>query len=287
MSTFISLAFQSFAYGCTLYLIAVGLSLTLGLMRFANLAHGVFAMGGGYVASLLIRSAGVPWIVIVIVVPVATGLVAIVSERLLFRRMYSRNDLDQILLSIGLIYMATAAARYFYGSYVMPVTIPPVLFTNISFLGFDFQIYKVLLSVIGCAVATITRWSVENTDIGAMLRASVENRGMAESVGVRTKFLFAVTFALGGMLAAAGGILGSELFSINPSYALDVLVLITIVVAIAGLGTAKGVFLASILVGLVQTAGLYLLPAAGNALLFLLVFTFLIWRPRGLFGVAP
>jgi branched-chain amino acid transport system permease protein len=284
MGTLVDIGFQSLAYASVLYLISVGLSVTLGLMGFVNLAHGVFAMAGGYLAAIAVSGYGVPWPVMILLAPLAVAVMAAVLERVLFSRLYARSELDQVLFCIGLVFIAGALVRLLSGPMMRPMPVPAALTRTIQAGPVGFYAYKVFVIGIGAAVAVGVRLGLERTRLGAMVRAAVENRGMAESVGLRTSALFTGTFAFGGALGALGGMLGADVFGLNPAYALDVLVYVQLVVAVTGLGTLRGSFVAALLIGLIQTASAYYLPALGTVLLFLAVFLLLLARPRGLFG---
>lgn len=284
MGTIVDIGFQSLAYASVLYLVSVGLSVTLGLMGFVNLAHGVFAMIGGYIAAVAIKSLGAPWLLMLVVSPLLTAVVAVAAERVLYSRLYGRNELDQVLFSIGLIFVAGAVIRLLFGPLPQPLKLPDGLLHQVQVESFGFYLYKLVVIGIGIVVAVAAYVGLERSRFGAMVRAAVENRGMAESIGLRTSRLFTVTFALGGALAALGGMLGADVFSLSPSYSFDVLVYMQVVVAIAGLGTLRGSFIASLLIGVVKTLSAFYLPALGTIILFLAVFLLLLARPRGIFG---
>ncbi|QSY98009.1 branched-chain amino acid ABC transporter permease (plasmid) [Rhizobium bangladeshense] len=284
MSILVDIAFQALAYASVLYLISVGLSVTLGLMGFVNLAHGVFAMAGGYLAAMAIAEGGTPWPIMLILAPVAVGIIAAIAERLLYSRLYGRSELDQVLFCIGLIFIVGALARLLFGPLMRLVPLPASLTQNIAVGPFSFYVYKLVVIAIGAVTAALILLALERTRVGAVIRAAVENSGMAESIGIRTKFVFTATFAFGGALAALGGMLGADVFSVNPSYAFDILVYVQIVVAIAGLGTLKGSFIAALLVGTIQTLSAFYLPSFGTIILFLSVFVLLLVRPSGLYG---
>jgi branched-chain amino acid transport system permease protein len=284
MEILANIAFQSLAYASVLYLISVGLSVTLGLMGFVNLAHGIFAMAGGYLAAVAVGAAGVPWPVMLAMSPLLVAVGAAVLERAVFARLYGRSELDQVLFCIGLIFIAGAVVRLLFGPMLRPMPLPPVLMQQVQAGPFQFYAYKLLVIGIGALTAAGILFGLERTRAGAMIRAAVENRGMAESVGLRTSALFTATFALGGALGALGGMLGVDVFGLNPAYAFDVLVYVQIVVAIAGLGTLRGSFLAALGIGVLQTVSSYYVPALGTTILFMAVFLLLLLRPRGLFG---
>ncbi len=284
MEILANIAFQSLAYASVLYLISVGLSVTLGLMGFVNLAHGIFAMAGGYLAAVAVGATGVPWPVMLVLSPLLVAVGAAVLERVLFARLYGRSELDQVLFCIGLIFIAGAVVRLLFGPMLRPMPLPPVLMQQVQAGPFQFYAYKLLVIGIGALTAAGILFGLERTRAGAMIRAAVENRGMAESVGLRTSALFTATFALGGALGALGGMLGVDVFGLNPAYAFDVLVYVQVVVAVAGLGTLRGSFLAALGIGVLQTVSAYYVPALGTTILFLAVFLLLLLRPRGLFG---
>lgn len=284
MGALVDIAFQALAYASVLYLISVGLSVTLGLMGFVNLAHGIFAMAGGYLTAVAVSGYGVPWPLMLVLSPLAVAVLAAVLERALFARLYARGELDQVLFCIGLVFIAGAVVRLLSGPMMRPMPLPPALLGRVQAGPFSFYAYKLLVIGIGAGVAAGILLGLERTRLGAMIRAAVENRGMAESVGLRTSAIFTGTFAFGGALGALGGMLGADVFGLNPAYALDVLVYVQIVVAVAGLGTLRGSFLAALGIGAVQTLSAYYLPALGTIMLFLAVFLLLLARPRGLFG---
>jgi branched-chain amino acid transport system permease protein len=284
MGTAVNIGFQALAYASVLYLISVGLSVTLGLMGFVNLAHGIFAMAGGYLAALAVDRLGLSWYLVLAVAPLPVATAAALLERLLYARLYGRPELDQVLFCIGLIFVASALARLAFGAMLQPVRLPTELMQPVRIVELDFLAYKLFVIALGASTAIAVLLGLERTRFGAKVRAAVENRGMAESVGLRTGMLFTATFALGGALAALGGIAGADVFGVNPSYAFDVLVYVQLVVAIAGLGTLRGSFISALLIGLVQTLCAYFLPALGTVVLFLAVFLLLLARPQGLFG---
>ena len=282
----VSILFHGLAYAMVLYLVSVGLSVTMGLMGFVNLAHGVFAMGGGYLGVTLMNSYGVPfgWAILVAVVVVA--LVSTVLERTLYSPLYGAAELDQVLFTVGLMFMATAAAKYFWGPLALPVRLPDWLRGQVELGGRSFPSYRAFLIVGGGAVVLALWLALERTRFGAMVRAAVDNRRMAQSVGIDTAALFTLTFALGSGLAALGGGLGADLLAINPGYALEHLVYFLIVVAVGGLGSIKGPFLAALLLGVSDTGFKYLFPELGAFFIYAATMAVLLWRPQGLFGRA-
>jgi len=250
----VSILFHGTALAMVLYLISVGLSVTMGLMGFVNLAHGVFAMLGGYIVA---------------------GLMS---------RLYGADDLDQVLLTMGLIFMSVAGATYFCGPLTQPMHPPRWLSGEVD-LGFrSFPAFRSFLILCGAALVTLLWLGLERSRVGVQIRAAVDNLRMAQSVGINTSRLFTLTFALGSGLAGLGGALGADLLAIEPTYALENLVYFLIVVAVGGLGSIRGPFVAALVIGIADTGFKYLLPELGAFFIYALTMVILLWRPRGLFG---
>jgi branched-chain amino acid transport system permease protein len=286
LSTAVSIGFHGLAFAMVLYLISLGLSVTMGMMGFINLAHGVFAMAGGYVMTGLINRHGVAFPLALCAAAAAVAVASIPIERLLYRRLYGGDELDQVLLTMGLVFMSGAAADYLCGPDQQPLRLPLALNGGIDFGFGALPTYDGLLIVCGVALATALWLGLERSRFGAQIRAAVDNLRMAQSVGIDTSRLFTLTFALGSGLAGLGGGLGSNLMTIVPSYALDNLVYFLIVVAIGGLGSIRGAFIAALVIGLADSAGKYLLPQFGAFFIYAMTMALLLWRPRGLFGRA-
>jgi branched-chain amino acid transport system permease protein len=286
VSAAISILFHGTAYAMVLYLISVGLSVTMGLMGFVNLAHGVFAMAGGYVLTTLMSRAQVPFALALLAAALIVALASVVLERLLYRRFYGGDELDQVLLTMGLVFMSVAAATYVWGPVQQPMHPPRALSGTIDIAGRGFPTYRSFLILCGAALVTGLWLTIERTRYGARIRAAVDNLRMAQSVGINTSRLFTWTFALGSGLAGLGGALGADLLAINPSYGLDNLVYFLIVVSVGGLGSIRGPFVAALLLGIADTGFKYLLPEFGAFFIYALVMAILLWRPRGLFGRA-
>ncbi len=286
VSIFISIAFHGIAFAMVLYLVSVGLSVTMGLMGFVNLAHGVFAAAGGYLMLTLMNGYGVPFPLALAIACLAVAAGSVVLERLLYRRLYGGNELDQVLLSIGLIFMSVATAKFFWGPLPQPMH-PPAYLDGQLDLGFrSFPTYRSFLIVSGAVVVSLLWLGLERTRFGMTLRAAVDNHRMAQSIGIDTKRLFTLTFALGSGLAALGGALGAEILAIDPGYALEQLIYFLIVVAVGGLGSIRGPFFAALLVGTADTAFKYLEPELGAFFIYGMTLALLLWRPQGLFGRA-
>jgi branched-chain amino acid transport system permease protein len=285
-SAIVSIGFHGLAFAMVLYLISVGLSVTMGMMGFVNLAHGVFAMLGGYVLTSLMKDQGMPFPWALVGATLAVAAASIPVERLLYRRFYGGDELDQVLLTIGLVFMSVAAATYIWGPLQQPLQ-PPAWLSGPIDLGLQhFPAYRSFLILCGAVLVTALWLSVERTRFGARVRAAVDNLRMAQSVGIDTSRLFMATFALGSGLAGLGGALGADLLTVNPGYALQNLVYFLIVVAVGGLGSIRGPFFAALLLGITDTASKYLAPEFGAFFIYALTLAVLLWRPNGLFGRA-
>jgi branched-chain amino acid transport system permease protein len=211
-------------------------------------------------------------------------LVSLVLERLLYRRLYGGGELDQVLMTMGLIFMTVGAATYFWGPVAQPIHPPDIINGQIHIGSRDFPTYRSFLIVCGVVLVTALWLALERTRFGAQVRAAVDNLRMAQSVGINTSRLFALTFALGSALAALGGALGADFLPIVPGYALGNLVLFLIVVAVGGLGSIRGPFVAALLIGISLTAFSYIAPELGAFFIYALTMAILLWKPRGLFG---
>ena len=284
VSIAVSILFDGLAYAMFLFIVSVGLSVTMGLMGFVNLAHGAFAMAGGYLVVTLTKSLGVPFVPSLAVAAVVVAAVSVVFERTLYSRLYKATDLDQVLLTIGLAFMAIATYTYFYGPIPKSVPLPRWLEGDIS-LGFRaFPSYRAFLIALGAVLIAALWYAFERTNLGAKIRAAVDNRRMAQSVGINVDRLFTLTFAVGSGLAALGGGLAIQLFGLNPSFAVLYLVLFLVVVAVGGMGSLKGTLLAALVVGITDTAGKYLYADAGGFFIYAIVVLVLLVRPAGLYG---
>ena len=280
----VSILFDGLAYAMFLFITSVGLSVTMGLMGFVNLAHGAFAMAGGYIVVSLTRSLGIDFVPSLLISAVIVAVASVPFERGLYRRLYKSTDLEQVLLTIGLAFMAIAAFTYFYGPIPKSVPLPHWLEGDVN-LGFrSFPTYRAFLILIGAILITILWYAFERTNIGAKIRAAVDNRRMAESVGINVDRLFTLTFALGSGLAALGGGFAIQLFGLTPYFAVLYLVLFLIVVAVGGLGSLKGTLLAALVIGIIDTGGKYMFPQAGNFFIYAITVIVLLIKPAGFYG---
>jgi len=282
-SSLASIAFHGVAYGMILYVISVGLSVTMGLMGFTNLAHGVFAMAGGYILVMSLAHS-VPFPLALVLAFAGVAAASVVLERVLYSRLYGAVELEQVMLTIGLIFMSVAVARLAFGTLQLPVVLPGYLKGQIAVFGRDFPAYRVFIIAFSACMIAALWFGVERTRWGAMVRAAVDNRAMAQSIGIDTKRLFTLTFALGSGLAGLGGALGADIIAVQPTYPFEQLVYFLIVVAVGGLGSLRGPFVAALLIGVTDTACKYWLPEFGAFFIYAATIALLLWRPAGLFG---
>ena len=284
VNSLVSIAFDGFAFAMILFIISVGLSVTMGLMGFVNLAHGVFAMLGGYVAVSFMREWHAPFLLAVLLACAAVALVSVVLERWLYRRFYGADELQQVRLTIGLVFMGIAVCTFVWGPLNVQLDVPSWLKGQVD-LGFRrFPTYRTFIILVSLGLIVGLWYGFERTLLGAKVRAAVDNRRMAETVGINIRRLFTLTFALGSALAALGGALGTEILGLTPTYALEYLVYFLVVVAVGGLGSLRGAFAASLILGVVDTAGKYFLPGFGAFFLFALTIVLLLWRPQGFYA---
>jgi branched-chain amino acid transport system permease protein len=282
VTTTFTILFFAVAFGVILYLISVGLSVTMGLMGFVNLAHGVFAMLGGYVTVTLMNRVGIPFLAALVIGCIVVAIVGFVLERALYRHLYGRSELDQVLFSIGLILVSVALVRIAWGPLAQPIQLPEYLRGQVSLFGVNLPAYRLALVGAGAVVIAALWFMFDRTLFGARIRAAVDNRAMAQSIGINTDRLFAMAFGLGTGLAALGGGLGADVLAIAPTYPLQYIVYFLIVVAVGGLGDIKGPFVAALAIGLSDTVCRYFLPEAGSVFIFAFVFLVLLWRPNGI-----
>lgn len=279
-----SMVLGGVAAGMVLFIVSVGLSVTMGLMGFVNLAHGAFAMLGGYIIVLSMRNFGIGFVPALVVGFVLTAAISMVFERLLYSRLYKAGELDQVLFTIGLVFIFIASLTLLVGPENQPLTLPSALQGQLN-LGFiHYRTYSIFLIVIGIVIVVSLWLGFERTRFGAQIRAAVDNRRMAESLGINIDRLFAITFGFGSGMAALGGGLGAEFLGLDPQYALKYLVYFLIVVAVGGAGRVTGVFYASLIIGVLDFVLKKYLPQGGTLFIYVLTILLLLWRPQGLFG---
>jgi len=280
----VGVLFDGLAYGSLLFIIAVGLAVTLGLMNFVNLAHGAFAMVGGYASVVLMSRAGVPFLATLPVAFVVAALVGFILERTLYQRLYKANHLDQVLFSIGIVFMAIAVTTYFFGASQQPVSLPDYLRGQVHVLGVDFGVYRIFLIVVVAALTIALQYLLERTRFGSQVRASVDNATAAAGLGINVNRVFALTFALGSGLAGLGGGLGIDVLGLDPTFPLKYMVYFLLVVSVGGSRTIKGPLIAALILGVFDVAGKYYVPQIGGFVIYALMVVLLIFFPAGLYG---
>ena len=282
LGNFFGVLFDGIAYGSLLFLISVGLSVTMGMMNFINLAHGAFAMLGGYVSVLLLSRLGLPFLATLPLAFLAAAVVGLVLERVLYRRLYKSSHLDQVLFSIGLTFMAVAGTTFFFGPTQQPVVLPDWLRGQVSLLGMDVGAYRLFLIGVVVLVTIALGLLIERTRFGAQIRASVDNQTAAAGLGINVSRVFSLTFALGSGLAGLGGGLGIDVLGLDPTFPVKYMVYFLLVVAVGGAGTIKGPLLAAIILGVFDVAGKYYVPQVGAFVIYGLMVVLLIAFPAGL-----
>jgi branched-chain amino acid transport system permease protein len=280
----LTILFDGVAYGMLLFVLACGLAVTLGLMNFVNLAHGAFAMAGGYVTVFLVNRLGVPFFAALPLAFLATLLLGAVMERTLYVHVYAKSHLEQVLFTIGLVFMSVAAVDYVMGSQQQFVGIPAALQGRYDVLGVGIGKYRLLIIVICGALTAALQLILVATRFGTRLRAAVDDPRVARGLGINVDAVFAVTFAVGSGLAGLGGALGAEILGLDPIFPLKFLIYFLIVVTVGGTSSITGPFLASLLLGIADVAGKYYVPKLGAFVIYTIMIVVLIWRPQGLFG---
>jgi branched-chain amino acid transport system permease protein len=282
----LTILFDGVAYGMLLFVLACGLAVTLGLMNLVNLAHGAFAMAGGYVAALLTSRHGVPFLA---TLPLAFGvpaLIGLVLERTLYRRLYGRSHLDQVLFSIGLAFMAVAAVDYAIGSQQQFMVLPGWLQGRVEVLGIQIGLYRSFIIAVCGVIAIVLQLVLTRTRFGSRLRAAVDDRRVAQGLGIRVDLIFAITFAAGSGLAGLGGALGAEILGLDPTFPFKAMIYFLIVVTVGGTTSITGPFFASLLLGIADVAGKYYVPSLGAFVIYTVMVVVLVLRPQGLFARA-
>jgi branched-chain amino acid transport system permease protein len=282
--TLLTILFDGVAYGMLLFVLACGLAVTLGLMNFVNLAHGAFAMTGGYVCAVLVNRSGLPFFAALPIAFLVSAAVGALLERTLYRHLYTRSHLDQVLFTIGLVFMSVTACDYVMGSSQTFIHLPDYLQGQIDIFGLGVGRYRLMIIVI-CGLLTIAlQMILSKTRFGSRLRAAVDDPRAASGLGINVPQVFALTFAFGCGLAGMGGALGAEILGLDPYFPLKFMIYFLIVVTVGGSSSITGPFLASLLLGIGDVAGKYYVPKLGAFVIYTMMIVILIWRPNGLFG---
>ncbi len=280
----LTLLIDGLAYGMLLFVLASGLSVTLGVMNFINLAHGAFAMAGGYFGVVLVNVLGVPFLLALPLAAIGTGLLGLVLERTLYVHVYARSHLDQVLFSIGLVFIAMAVVDYTQGSQQQFLRLPDFLRARIDLGGATIGAYRLLIIAVCGVLAGVLQFVLVRTGFGARLRAAVDDPVVARGLGINVGAIFAVTFAVGSGLAGLGGALGAEILGLDPSFPLKFMVYFLIVVTAGGTAGMIGPLLAAIMLGIADVGGKYYFPTFGGFVIYTLMIVLLVRRPNGLFA---
>jgi len=279
----LTLLFDGIAYGMLLFVLAVGLAVTLGLMNFINLAHGAFAMAGGYITVLAMNRLGVPFLVCLPLAFLGAALLGALLEPLLYRRMYAKPHLDQVLFSIGLVFIAVTSVDYFVGSMQQNIQVPAWLQGRFDISWVGIGKYRLFIIVVCAALTLALQWVLGRTRFGSQLRASVDDRRVAGGLGLNVNRIFLLTFAVGSGLAGLGGALGAEVLGLDPSFPLKFMIYFLIVCSVGGTTTITGPLLAALLLGIADVMGKYYAPKLGAFVVYTLMIVILLVRPQGLF----
>ncbi len=282
----LTILFDGIAYGMLLFVLACGLAVTLGLMNFVNLAHGAFAMAGGYVTAVLMNRFGVPFLATLPLAFIVPALVGLVLERTLYKQLYARSHLDQVLFSIGLVFMAVAAVDYSMGSQQQMIQIPSWLQGRVEVFGIQVGLYRSFIIAVCGVLVVALQFILTKTRFGSRLRAAVDDPRVARGLGINVSVIFAATFAVGSGLAGLGGALGAEILGLDPTFPLKFMIYFLIVVTVGGTTSITGPFLASLLLGIADVAGKYYVPSFGAFVIYTLMIVVLVLRPQGLFARA-
>ncbi|QIM50080.1 MULTISPECIES: branched-chain amino acid ABC transporter permease [Alcaligenaceae] len=282
LGNLIGVVFDGVAFGALLFLISVGLSVTMGLMNFVNLAHGAFAMLGGYVSVELMTRLGVPFLATLPLAFLAAALAGFILERTLYQRLYEADPLDQVLFSIGLVFMVIATFTFFWGPTIQPVNLPDWLRGQFRVFDIGFGVYRLFLIGVVVLVTIALGLIIERTRFGAQIRASVDNQQASKGLGINVNRVFSLTFALGSGLAGLGGVLGIDVLGLDPTFPLKWMVYFLIVVAVGGAGTIRGPLVAAIVLGIFDVAGKYYVPEIGAFVIYVLMVILLLFFPNGL-----
>ncbi len=280
----LTILFDGIAYGMLLFILACGLTITLGLMNFINLAHGAFAMTGGYVTVVMMNRYGLSFYWCLPAAFIVSAALGAILERTLYRQLYQASHLDQVLFSVGLVFMAVAAADYVMGGQQQLIQLPPELSGRTEILGIGIGRYRMFTIVVCALLAIGLQIILSKTRFGSRLRAAVDDRRVAMGLGINVSVVFALTFAFGSGLAGLGGAMGAEILGLDPNFPLKFMIYFLIVVAVGGTSTVSGPFLAAILLGIADVAGKYYVPAIGPFVIYGLMMMMLIVRPNGLFA---
>lgn len=288
--------------GVLLFLVAAGLTLVFGVMDFINLAHGVQYMLGAYLGAALAAATGSFWLGLLLALPAALA-VGLLLEVLVFRHLYDRDHMAQVLATFGVILFLNESVKAIWGAAPLQVPVPALLDFGIEIMpGLLYPVYRVAILGAGLATAALLWFVVERTKVGMLVRAGATNAPMVAALGVDIRRLFTIVFAFGAMLAGFAGVMAAPILSVEPGMGDNVLILAFVVIVIGGIGSIRGAFIAALLVGVIETLGKSLMPelmrlflapsparqagaAIASMLIYIAMAAILAFRPSGLFPV--
>ncbi len=291
---------NGFQFGVFLFLVSAGLTLVFGIMNLVNLAHGSLYMIGAYAAAIVYKLSG-SFLLAVIVTPLASFATGIFLEIMVLRTLYDRDHLDQVLATFGLILFFNQLMIVAFGPESQELFPPEALSGAVEIIpGAPYPVFRLVIIGAGLVVALFLYGLITRTRIGMLIRAGASNRPMAGMLGVNIKLLFTLVFALGAVLAGLSGVMAGPLLSVEPGMGEDMLILSFVVIVIGGIGSVRGAFVASIIVGMAETLGRSIIPfllggvlsneaaqtagpALASMLIYILMAGVLFFRPQGLF----
>ncbi len=273
---------NAMAYSMLLFVLALGLSLTFGLLRFVNLAHGSFFLVGGYVGASVILATH-SFVLGVLTGAAAGGLIGIALELAVLRHFYRRSELDQVILSFGCALVFGDLAKILWGKDVRTLPVSGMLAESVSIGDIQFPLYRLLIALAGIGLLILVWMVVERTRIGSLVRASVDDRTMVGGLGFDVRLLYTGVFGFGALLAALAGVIGAPVTGLYPGLDLEILITTLVVIVVGGLGSLFRAFWAAILIGVCETFGKTFLPQMVSFLTFALMAAVLVWRSIGRF----
>jgi branched-chain amino acid transport system permease protein len=272
---------NSLQFSMLLFLLAIGLSVVFGLMDYLNLSHGTIYMFAAYVAFSIAQLGGSFWAALA-VAPLVAAAVGVLLYFVLLKRAERTGHLTQVLLTVGVIYMGTDLLRIAYGDLPKGLSQPALLGGTVDLAGIRYPAYRLFIIALGLVVMTLLYLVLERTRLGALVRAGVDDRATAETLGIDIAKVFALVFGIGTYLAGVAGVVAAPIFGIYPGMDVSIIILVLIVVVVGGLGSLRGAILGSVLIGFADTFGKILLPQFAMMMIYLVMALALIFRPSGL-----
>jgi branched-chain amino acid transport system permease protein len=272
---------NSLQFSMLLFLLAIGLSIVFGLMDYFNLSHGTIYMFAAYMAVSIAQLTGSFWAALLLA-PIVAAVTGVLLYFILLKRAEKGGHLTQVLLSVGIIYMGTDLLRMAYGDLPQGVPQPDLLSGAVNLFGIPYPSYRLFLIALGLVVMVGLYFALERTKLGALVRAGVDDRATAETLGIDIGKVFALVFAIGTYLAGVAGVVAAPVFGVYPGMDVSIIILVLIVVVVGGLGSLRGVIVGSLLIGFADTFGKILLPEFAMMMIYLVMALVLIFRPSGL-----